>query len=118
MANLELLVEEGQQLDEKDLLAVTECHVCHGLLIGNYIDSLGEHIFPCYDRHIPIDPEDAAEEEAMWLADELVSEGYVREHPCMADYPWPAEDWETLFDPWADASEQPVRPVVGEVVPY
>ena len=113
MANLELLVEEGQQLAEKELLEVTECRVCHGLLIGNYIDSLGEHIFACYDRNTPIDPEDVAEEEAMWLADVLVSEGYVREHPEMAEYyPWPADDWQTLFDPWADASEELEEPAV------
>ena len=42
----------------------------------------------------------------MWLADELVSEGYVKEHPEMAEYyPW-ADDDRQMFDPWADAPEQ------------
>jgi Helix-turn-helix domain len=117
VANLELLVEEEQQLEEEHLLSVTECPVCHGALIGNYIDLLDEHIFDCYDRKNPIDPEDAAEEEAMWLADELVSEGLVREHPDMAMfYPW-ADDDRQIFDPWADMPEQLAQPTDGQPMP-
>jgi hypothetical protein len=41
----------------------------------------------------------------MWLADELISEGYIREHPDMAMfYPW-ADDDRQIFDPWADVPE-------------
>jgi Helix-turn-helix domain len=120
VANLELLVEEGRQLEEKELLGETECPVCHGLLIGNYIDLLDEHIFDCYDRNTPIDPEDAAEEEAMWLADELVSEGLVREHPDMEMYyPWADDDDDReIFDPWADMPEQLAQPTIGDQLPY
>ncbi len=40
------------------------------------------------------------------LADELVSEGYVAEHPEMATYyPW-ADDDRHMFDPWADVPKQ------------
>ena len=101
-ANLELLAENGQTLESKDLLCQYECPKCHGLFIG--VEALIEHQLRCYQK--PVDPEDEAEEEAMWLADELVSEGYVKEHPEMAEYyPW-ADDDRQMFDPWADAPEQ------------
>jgi hypothetical protein len=63
-----------------------------------------DHFFVAHP--LPVDPADAAEEEAMDLADELVSEGYVAEHPEMATYyPW-GDDDKQVFDPWADVPEQ------------
>ena len=101
VANLEPLAENGQKLESKGLLCDYECPKCHGLFIG--IEALVEHQWGCYEK--PVDPEDAAEEEAMWLADELISEGYIREHPDMAMfYPW-ADDDRQIFDPWADVPE-------------
>jgi hypothetical protein len=111
-ANLELLAENGQTLESKDLLCQYECPKCHGLFIG--VEALIEHQLRCYQK--PVDPEDEAEEEAMWLADELVSEGYVAEHPEMATYyPWTDDDRQ-MFDPWADAPEQLPGPT-GELMP-
>jgi hypothetical protein len=112
VANLELLAENGQKLESKDLLCEYECPKCHGLFIG--VEALIEHQLGCYEK--PVDPEDAAEEEAMDLADELVSEGYVREHPEMATYyPW-GDDDRQVFDPWADVPEQLPEPT-GELMP-
>jgi hypothetical protein len=113
VANLELLAENGQKLESKDLLCEYECPKCHGLFIG--VEALIEHQLGCYEK--PVDPEDAAEEEAMDLADELVSEGYVREHPEMATYyPW-GDDDRQMVDPWAEVPEQ-LPELTGEQMPY
>ena len=71
-----------------------------------------------WESHTPeIEPADAAEEEAMDLADEMVSEGYVKEHPEMATYyPW-GDDDRHMFDPWADVPGQLLEPT-GEPMPY
>jgi hypothetical protein len=113
VTNLELLAENGQKLESKGLLCDFVCPKCHGLFIG--IEALVGHQLGCYEK--PVDPEDAAEEEAMYFADEMVSDGYVKEHPDMADYPWPADDWE-MFDPWADTPEQPTQLIAGEEIPF
>jgi hypothetical protein len=113
VANLELLAENGQKLESKDLLCEYECPKCHGLFIG--VEALIEHQLRCYQK--PVDPEDAAEEEAMDLADELVSEGYVKEHPEMATYyPW-GDDDRQMFDPWAEVPEQ-LPELTGERMRY
>jgi hypothetical protein len=113
VAQLDLLVRHGRKLQERGLLVEVECQHCHGLFVG---DDAFEHIFDCY-RNKPVDPEDAAEEEAMYVADEMVSEGYVKEHPDMAKYyPW-ADDDRHMFDPWADVPEQLPEPT-GEQMPY
>lgn len=113
VANLELLAEIGQTLESKDLLCALECHKCHGLFIG--VDAVIQHGLACYDK--PGDPADVAEEEAMVFADEMVSEGYVREHPEMATYyPW-GDDDRRMFDPWAGAPEQLPEPT-GELMTY
>jgi hypothetical protein len=113
VANLELLAEIGRKLESKDLLCALECHKCHGLFVG--VDAVVQHGLVCYDK--PVDPADVAEEEAMDFADEMVSEGYVKEHPEMATYyPW-GDDDRHMFDPWADAPEQ-LPEHTGELMPY
>ena len=54
----------------------------------------------------------------MWLADELVSEGYVAEHPDLRMfYPWDDED-EQVFSPWADTREPLPEAVEAEQIPW
>lgn len=87
--NLERLVEDGRKLEERGFLKEVECPSCHGLFVG---EAVFDHSFECY-RNKPADPEDVAEEEAMYLAEELVSEGYVTAPPDMQMfYPWPPDD--------------------------
>ncbi len=113
VANLELLTENGQKLESKGLLCDFECPKCHGLFVG--VEALVEHQLGCYEK--PIDPGDVAEEEAMDLADEMVSEGYVKENPEMATYyPWTDDD-RHMFDPWADVPELLPEPT-GKQMPY
>ncbi|HVP51408.1 MAG TPA: hypothetical protein VMT05_04825 [Terriglobales bacterium] len=89
VAQLELLADIGEKLDNNGLLREGECIGCHGLFVG--LDVLIEHQLKCYDP--PIDPADAAEEEAMDIADEMINQGYVEEHPDMGMYyPWAEED--------------------------
>jgi hypothetical protein len=100
--NLELLVTNGRKLQERDWLVEVECHSCSGLFVG---EDAFEHVFDCY-RDKPADPEDVAEEDAMYVAEELVSEGYVKESPDMQMfYPWHPDDVQ-MFDPWANVPEQ------------
>lgn len=102
VARLDRLVTYGRKLQERGLLVEVECQSCHGLFVG---EDACEHFFDCYGNK-PIDPEDAAEEEAMDFADELVSEGYIKEHPELEMYyPW-ADDDRHMFDPWAGEPEQ------------
>jgi len=103
VAQLDLLVTYGRKLQERGLLVEVECKNCHGLFVG---DDAFEHIFACYYRNRPADPEDVAEEEAMYAAEEMASEGYIREHPDIA----------TCY-PWADVPAQMPEPA-GEPIPY
>jgi hypothetical protein len=111
--NLKRLEKIAEYLEKKGLLQDVVCPKCKGFFPD--IDLMVDHYWA---SHIPeIDPADAAEEEAMDLADELVSEGYVKEHPEMATYyPW-ADDDRQMFDPWADAPEQLPEPA-GERMRY
>jgi hypothetical protein len=80
------------------------------------IDLMVEHYWASHQ--LEIDPADAAEEEAMWLADGLVSEGYIPEHPELRMfYPWDDED-DQMFSPWADGPEQLPEMVEAEQIPY
>ena len=110
--NLKRLEKIAEYLEKKGLLQDVVCPKCKGFFPD--IDLMVDHYWA---SHIPeIDPADAAEEEAMDLADELVSEGYVREHPEMATYyPW-GDDDRQVFDPWADVPEQLPEPT-GELMP-
>ena len=79
-------------------------------------DLMMKHYRASHQREI--DPADAAEEEAMWLADELVSEGYLPEHPELRMfYPWEDED-DQMFSPWANEPEQLPEILEAEQVPY
>ena len=55
----------------------------------------------------------------MDLADELVSEGYIPEHPDLRMfYPWGDDnDDKDMFDPWADEPEQLREITEGEQIP-
>ena len=110
--NLKRLEKIAEALGKKGLLQDVVCPKCKAYFPD--FDVMVDHY---WESHTPeIEPADAAEEEAMDLADELVSEGYVREHPEMATYyPWTDDDWQ-VFDPWADVPEQLPEPT-GELMP-
>jgi hypothetical protein len=79
-------------------------------------DLMVEHYWASHQSEI--DPADAAEEEAMYLAEELVSEGYVPEHPALAMYyPW-GDDDKGMFSPWAHNPEQLPEATDREQIPY
>ncbi len=100
--SLERLHKIAEALSKKVLLKDWFCPKCKGFFPDS--DLMFEHYWASHQREI--DPDDAAEEEAMWLADELVSEGYVAEHPDLRMfYPWDDEDDQT-FSPWTDRSEE------------
>jgi len=86
--NLDLLVEKGCKLRDKGVLREHECK-CHALFA--MLEDLQEHQETCVTA-LAIDPEDAAEEEAMYAAEDLIGYGEV---------PDPLLD----FDPFADTRE-------------
>ena len=69
--NLDLLIEKGQKLRNKGVLREHECK-CHALLA--MFEDLQEHQETC-ETALAIDPEDAAEEEAMYAAEDLIGYG-------------------------------------------
>ena len=100
--SLERLYKIAQALNKVGLLRDEVCPKCKAFFPDT--DLVVDHYLASHQREI--DPDDAAEEEAMCLVDELVSEGYVAEHPDLRMfYPW--DDWDDqMFSPWADAPEE------------
>jgi hypothetical protein len=86
--NLDLLVEKGRKLRDKGVLREHECK-CHALFA--MMEDLQEHQETC-ETALAIDPADAAEEEAMYAAEDLIDYGLA---------PDPLPD----FDPFADSRE-------------
>jgi len=100
--NLKRLEKIAEYLGTKGLLEDVVCPKCKAFFPD--FDVMADHYWAL---HTPeIDPADAAEEEAMDLADELVSEGYVAEHPDLR-----------MFDPWGDVPKQ-LPETVGKQMPY
>jgi hypothetical protein len=86
--NLDLLIEKGQKFRDKGVLREHECK-CHALFA--MFEDLQEHEETC-DTALAIDPVDAAEEEAMYAAEDLIGYGLA---------PDPMPD----FDPFAGERE-------------
>jgi hypothetical protein len=86
--NLDLLVEKGRKLRDKGVLREHECK-CHALFA--MMEDLQEHQETCQTAPA-IDPADAAEEEAMYAAEDLIGYGLA---------PDPLPD----LDPFADTRE-------------
>jgi hypothetical protein len=100
--SLERLYKIAEALNKKGLLRDEVCPKCKAFFPD--ADLVVEHYWASHQ--LEVDPADAAEEEAMWLAEELVSEGYITEHPELRMfYPWGDED-DQAFSPWADEPEQ------------
>jgi hypothetical protein len=111
--SLKRLEKITEYLGNKGLLEPVICRKCNAYFPD--IALMVDHFFAAHAR--PVDPADADEEDAMDLADELVSEGYVAEHPEMATYyPW-GDDDRQMFSPWTDVPEQLPEPT-GEPMPY
>ena len=86
--HLDLLIEKGHKLSDRGVLREWECE-CGALFA--MLDDLRDHQETCEDQ-LPIDPVDAAEEEAMYAAEDLIGYGLA---------PDPMPD----FDPFADTRE-------------
>ena len=65
--NLDLLIEKGRKLRDRGVLREHECK-CHALFA--MFEDLQEHQETC-ETALAIDPEDAAEEEEMYEAEDL-----------------------------------------------
>ncbi|MGA2856197.1 MAG: hypothetical protein ABSE40_04975 [Candidatus Sulfotelmatobacter sp.] len=85
---LDLLIEKGRKLRDKGVLRE---HACKCGALFAMLEDLQEHQETC-ETALAIDPEDAAEEEAMYAAEDLIGYGEV---------PDPLPD----FDPFADTRE-------------
>jgi len=85
---LPLLIEKGRKLRDR---AVLQEHACKCGALFAMLEDLTEHQETC-ETALAIDPEDAAEEEAMYAAEDLIGYGEV---------PDPLPD----FDPFADTRE-------------
>jgi hypothetical protein len=85
---LPLLIEKGRKLRDKGVLREQKCK-CHALFA--MLEDLREHQKTC-ETALAIDPVDAAEEEAMYAAEDLIGYGLA---------PDPLPD----FDPFADTRE-------------
>jgi hypothetical protein len=85
---LDMLIEKGRTLQERGVL---QEHACECGALFAMREDLKEHQETCEDQ-LPIDPEDAAEEEAMYAAEDLIDYGLA---------PDPLPD----FDPFADTRE-------------
>jgi hypothetical protein len=85
---LPLLIEKGRKLRDKGVLREQKCK-CHALFA--MLEDLREHQETC-ETALAIDPVDAAEEEAMYAAEDLIGYGLA---------PDPLPD----FDPFADTRE-------------
>jgi hypothetical protein len=112
--SLERLQRMAEALNKNSLLRDEVCPKCKAFFPDT--DSMVEHYWASHEG--AIDPEDAAEEEAMDLADELVSEGYIPEHPDLRMfYPW--GDWDDqMFSPWADRPEALPETTEAEQIPW
>jgi hypothetical protein len=100
--SLERLYKIAEALNKKGLLRDEVCPKCKAFFPNT--DLVVEHYWASHQREI--DPADAAEEEAIRLADQLVSEGYIPEHPeSRVFYPWDDEH-DQMFSPWEDEPEQ------------
>jgi hypothetical protein len=86
--NLPLLIEKGRKLQERGILRQHECK-CHALFAMP--EDIREHQETC-ETALAIDPEDAAEEERMFAAEDLIGYG---------EAPDPMPD----LDPFADTRE-------------
>ena len=113
--SLERLHRMAEALNKNGLLRDEVCPKCKAFFADT--DSMVEHYWASHQG--AIDPEDAAEEEAMDLVDELVSEGYIPEHPDLRMfYPWGDDDGDKdMFDPWADEPEQVPEATDSEQLP-
>jgi hypothetical protein len=85
---LDLLIEKGRKLQERGVLRE---HACKCGALFAMLEDRQEHEETC-ETALAIDPEDAAEEEAMYAAEDLIDYGLV---------PDPFPD----FDPFADTRE-------------
>jgi len=85
---LDLLIKKGRKLRDRGVLREHECK-CHALFA--MLEDLREHQETCETAQA-IDPEDAAEEEAMYATEDLIDYGLA---------PDPLPD----FDPFADTRE-------------
>jgi hypothetical protein len=79
--NLDLLIEKGQKLQERGVLREHECK-CHALFA--MLEDLRAHQ-ETYETAQAIDPEDAAEEEAMYAAEDAVGRGQMTDITEMTD---------------------------------
>jgi len=86
---LPLLIEKGRKFRDKGLLREHECK-CHALFA--MLEDLREHQETC-DTALAIDPADAAEELAMWAAEDAACEEGA------------AQNWSDMSDPFADTRE-------------
>jgi hypothetical protein len=87
--NLDLLIEKGRKLQERGVLREHQCK-CHALFA--MLEDLREHQETC-DTALAIDPADAAEELAMWAAEDAACEEGA------------AQNWSDMSDPFADTRE-------------
>jgi hypothetical protein len=111
--SLERLYKIAEALNKRGLLRDEVCPKCKAFFPDTNL--VVEHYWA---SHREIDPADAAEEAAMWLADELVSEGYVAEHPDLRMYyPWSNEE-DQVFSPWTDGPEELPETTEAEQIPY
>jgi hypothetical protein len=101
--NLDLLIEKGAKMRDRGVLGEEPCRC--GSLFSTYYD-LKQHWQTCEDS---IDPADAAEEEMMYAAEDLISEGLMPDPDPMFD-PFhddrEGEDLDGLYNPWAEETEQ------------
>jgi hypothetical protein len=87
--NLDLLVEKGRKFRDKGVLREHECK-CHALFA--MLKDLREHQETC-ETALAIDPADAAEELAMWAAEDAACEEGA------------APNWADMADPFAGERE-------------
>jgi len=79
--NLDLLIEKGHKLQERGVLREHECK-CRALFA--MLEDLREHQETCETAQA-IDPEDAAEEEAMYAAEDAIGRGQMTDITEMTD---------------------------------
>jgi len=116
--NLELLIEKGNTLRAKGFVTEeSECQLCHGFFATD--DDMWEHQDEDCDCIPEIDPADAVEEEMMYAAEALISEG-LSPDPDPGFDPWHDErgdeDWsdDYLFDPWVAEDRDQMQSVAAQ----
>jgi hypothetical protein len=87
--NLPLLIEKGRKLQERGVLRE---HACKCGALFAMLEDLREHQETC-ETALAIDPADAAEELAMWAAEDAACEEGA------------AQNWSDMSDPFADTRE-------------